>query len=111
MLALRREMGIRLTRRSMRALRSFACRAYWERSLRARSVTADTSALLHPTGLSVPRTLQLKVVDQRLLLAPGQAYPLNRSARRRGIRGTLKFWRLAFQSSHCRGGIGGCKSI
>lgn len=39
MLAFRRETGIRLTRRSIRARRSFACRAYCDRKLRARSVT------------------------------------------------------------------------
>lgn len=46
MLALRKETGIRLTRRSMRARRSLACRAYWARSLRARSVTNESVMVL-----------------------------------------------------------------
>lgn len=41
--ALRRETGIRFTRRSIRARRSWDWRAYWARSLRARSVTAAWS--------------------------------------------------------------------
>lgn len=48
---LRREMGIRLTRRSMRDRRSFACRAYCERSLRALSVTISQSVSLCPSLL------------------------------------------------------------
>lgn len=39
MLALRRDIGIRLTRRSRRARRSFCCNAYWARSFLALSVT------------------------------------------------------------------------
>lgn len=39
--ALRRATGIRFTRRSIRARRSWVCRAYWARSLRARSVTVQ----------------------------------------------------------------------
>ena len=41
--ALRRDTGIRFTRRSIRARRSWDWRAYWARSLRARSVTATWS--------------------------------------------------------------------
>lgn len=45
MLALRKAFGMRLTRNSMRVRRLCACRAYWARSLRARSVTGSKSLL------------------------------------------------------------------
>lgn len=102
--ALRREMGIRLTRRSMRDRRSFACRAYCERSLRALSVTAGLSALLCLLQSHVSLTFKLEVVDQRLLLSLGQTHTLDRRAGRGDIGRISKLGRLAFQSSHFEGG-------
>lgn len=102
--ALRREMGIRLTRRSMRDRRSFACRAYCERSLRALSVTADLSALFCLLQSHVPLTFKLEVVDQRLLLALGQTHTLCRRAGRGDVGRVSELRRLAFQSSHFEGG-------
>lgn len=66
---LRSETGIRLTRLSMRARRSLAWRAYWARSLRARSVTEglalnqqDNRNILSNCKLSIKACFWLLVI-------------------------------------------------
>lgn len=69
---------MRLTRRSIRARRSLACRPYWARSFRARSVTGCLLVYLGWKGVEGgrgrrKRTLQLEVVHQGLFLGCGDA--------------------------------------
>ena len=70
MVALRRAMGIRFTRLSIRARRSFAWRAYCARSLRARSVTMIVLVGRSKESLvSEKPTFELQVVNKSLFLA------------------------------------------
>lgn len=103
---LRRETGIRLTRRSMRERRSFACKAYCDRSLRALSVTSSLSALMCRSRFHVALTFKLEVIDQRLLLTLGQTHTFGRRAVRRDIGRVRKFRRFPFQGSHFVGVVG-----
>lgn len=81
--ALRRATGIRLTRLSIRARRSFAWRAYCARSLRARSVTMAWLVDCQVSDVSRERTFELQVVNQGLLLSAGNTKLLPRRAVRR----------------------------
>lgn len=63
-----------------------------------------TAQLLAPRFLpreSCPHTLQLKIVNQRLLLTLGQPHSLDRRTSRCCIWRINKFGFFAFQSSHC----------
>ena len=80
------EMGMRLTRISMRERRPWAWRLYCARRRRARSVTAAALALcVAPrvcSGTWRDRTLELEVIYQGLLLSYREAGPrlLNRAS-------------------------------
>lgn len=109
---LRKATGMRLMRRSRRARRSCAWRAYCARSLRARSVTCGLSAarsIKEGGGGGSPSrstedelTLKLQVVYKSLFLPPRDSQLLPGRTARGGRRGVfivlvvVWLWRLPF---------------
>ena len=67
--AMRKDFGMRLIRSSTRVRRLWACRAYWARSFRARSVTGEGLMLGFQSAKVQCLTLKLEVVNKGLLLA------------------------------------------